>query len=195
MAKHPRMSAVLAVDVQNDFCPGGSLEVPRGDEVVAPLNNMIACARKLGWPVIASRDWHPPVTVHFDKWAPHCIRDTPGGEFEAGLDLTDAIVVSKGQGLFDDGYSVFDGVTADFKAFRQVLADNCVVDLYVGGLALDYCVKATVLEACQAGFRTYVMLDACRGLNLNPDDSQLAMSTMVKAGAILTRSDIVIAKL
>jgi nicotinamidase/pyrazinamidase len=139
-------SALLLVDVQNDFCPGGALAVPQGDRVVPALNSYIAHADAQGWPVYVSRDWHPPVTRHFKElggpWPPHCVQNSSGARFHEGLKLPpDSIVITKGEDPEDHGYSAFEGRTPAGKTFLADLREKGVNHLYVGGLATDYCVK------------------------------------------------------
>lgn len=187
-------TALLIVDVQNDFCPGGSLPVPDGDKVVEPLNIMIERAVNEEWLVIASRDWHPRESRHFvefrGQWPVHCVRDTAGAAFHLELQLPeDAIIISKGlraegESADVDGYSAFDGIDLfRSRPFSKVLAIHGVQLLYVGGLATDYCVKATVLDACRHGFKVRVLDNACRGVDINEGDSRRAIMEMMGAGA------------
>lgn len=175
--------AVIAVDVQNDFCPGGALAVPDGDAVVPVLNEWIAAARAAGVPVIASRDWHPADHCSFSEqggpWPPHCIRDTPGAAFHSELELPDdAIIVSKGQAQERDNYSAFDDT-----GLADRLRSLGVERLWIGGLALDVCVQATVLDACEAGFDTHLVSAATRAVNVSPGDGARALEAMRAAGA------------
>jgi len=180
--------ALILVDVQNDFCPGGSLAVNDGDKVVAPLNAMVEYALRNGWLIVASRDWHPAETKHFaafgGRWPAHCVQDTQGAEFHRDLRVGRATVVSKGTDPNDDGgYSAFDGKTDDGKTLGEVLRENEVVDVCVGGLATDYCVKATVLDSLRLGFKTTILFDACKAVNINPGDGSAAIEEMIKRGA------------
>lgn len=183
--------ALIIVDVQVDFCPGGSLAVPNGNEVITQLNKMVGHARKNGWPVFASRDWHPPVTKHFKNfggiWPVHCVAESKGAEFHSDLDISNAIIVSKGMGNNDD-YSAFDGV-AENLPLRYALQAKNVNELYIGGLATDYCVKETVLSACKFGFRVNFLKDASRAVNINPNDESLAINEMKKFGARIITTD------
>jgi nicotinamidase/pyrazinamidase len=181
-------SALLLVDVQNDFCPGGALAVPEGDRVVPVLNRYIDEARANGWDVYVSRDWHPLVTRHFKDhggpWPAHCVENTDGARFHRRLALpADAIVVTKGDNPDDHGYSAFDGTTPDGKPFLADLRDKGVNHLYVGGLATDYCVKHSVLDARRSGFDVTVLVDAIAGVELQPGDSARAIEEMRTAGA------------
>ena len=174
--------ALIVVDVQNDFCPGGALAVERGDEVVAPLNRLIAEFLERGEPVYETRDWHPPETKHFaaygGTWPVHCVQNTRGAEFHPDLIEDPRIrVVSKGLGD-EDCYSAFDGTDlAD-----ELRAKN-VGEVWVGGLATDYCVKNTVLDARREGFRVRALRDAMRAVNLQPGDDERAVAEMLDAGA------------
>lgn len=176
--------ALLIVDVQNDFCPGGALAVPNGDAVVPVLNNWISAARKAGVPVIASRDWHPVSHVSFSAqggpWPDHCIQDTPGAEFHPRLALPeDAVRVSKGTAFDRDAYSAFDGT-----GLASYLRDLGVQRLWVGGLAEDVCVLATVKDACEAGFETHLIQEATRPVD--PDAEAETLQSMQQSGALLS---------
>ena len=181
--------ALLLVDVQNDFCPGGALAVGSGDEVVAPLNEYIArftgCgAAGVGLAGLASCEQ----TVHFQSggglWPPHCVQDTPGAAFHAELQLPDgAIIVTKGDDPTEDAYSVFQGRAAGGARAEAALRERGVGHLFVGGLATDYCVRSTVLDGLRAGFGATVLLDAIRGVNVAAGDAERAIAEMVEAGA------------
>jgi nicotinamidase/pyrazinamidase len=180
--------ALLIVDVQNDFCPGGALEVRDGDRVVPVLNRYIEEFRANGLPVIATRDWHPEQTKHFKllggPWPPHCVQGTRGAEFHPDLRLPpDAIVVSKGTTSEEGGYSGFDGADASGVPLETLLRQLGVERLFVGGLATDYCVKQTVLDALRRGFKVVLLAAAVRGVDLSPGDSERAVKEMVAAGA------------
>jgi nicotinamidase/pyrazinamidase len=179
---HAERRALIVVDVQNDFCPGGALAVADGDEVIAPLNRLIAEFLARGEPVYKSRDWHPPQTKHFaaygGTWPVHCVQNTHGAEFHADLlDDPRIHVVSKGLGD-ENNYSAFDGT--DLAA--QLRAEG-VKEVWVGGLATDYCVKQTVLDALREGFHVRALADAMRPVNLQPGDGQTALAEMRDAGA------------
>ena len=184
-------SALIIVDVQNDFCPGGALPVPDGDKVVEPLNKMIAHARKMGWPIIASRDWHPKQTTHFVTggciWPVHCVAGTKGAEFHSELDIiADGVIISKGMGSAENAYSAFEGKTAVNLSLGYFLTKMELDKVFIGGLATDYCVKATVLDALKLGFKVYLLKDACRAVNIKPNDGKKAIAEMKKIGAIIT---------
>ena len=177
--------ALLIVDVQNDFCPGGALAVERGDSVVPVLNEYV---EKLRIPVYASRDWHPVKTEHFKefggRWPPHCIRETNGAAFHPDLKLpADTIVVTKGTHPTDDGYSAFEGVAADGRALAYVLRSNGIRKLYLGGLTTDYCVRSSALDALGEGFEVVLLTDAIQGINVKPGDADRAIEQVIRAGA------------
>jgi nicotinamidase/pyrazinamidase len=174
--------ALIVVDLQNDFCPGGALAVAQGDEVVAPLNKLIEEFLERGEPVFKSRDWHPEITRHFaaygGTWPVHCVQNTKGAEFHPDLiDDMHIRVISKGLGD-EDSYSAFDGT--DLALQLQRLG---VEEVWVGGLATDYCVKNTVLDALNEGFRVRALKDAMRAVELKPGDGERAIAEMQNAGA------------
>lgn len=176
------MKALLVVDVQNDFCPGGALPAPGGDKVVPVINSLID-----KFPlIIASKDWHPEITLHFDKWPKHCVQGTKGAELHPDLrqDRLDQIVL-KGAMNMDEGYSVFEGIDIDLEKF---LRDRGVNTLYVTGLVTEYCVKETALDAQKRGFSTYVIKDAVEGVRLKKGDVERAFEEMKKAGVRLISS-------
>jgi nicotinamidase/pyrazinamidase len=185
-------AALLLVDVQNDFCPGGALAVPQGDRVIPVLNRVVERFEAEGRPVYASRDWHPADTKHFrdfgGPWPPHCVADSPGAHFHPQLRLpANAIVISKGQDRSDDGYSAFEGVTDRGRALADDLRARGVSELYVGGLATDYCVRATVLDARKAGIPVTVLTDGIAGIG--NEDAARALEEMRAAGASLASSE------
>lgn len=176
-------NALLIVDVQNDFCPGGSLAVSDGDKIV-PIINQIE--DKFDF-VISSQDWHPAATVHFEKWPPHCIAGTFGADFHPNL-ITDKIDLKllKGTGNKDDGYSAFEATNVSLIDY---LHENQIQNLYVCGLATDYCVKATVLDAIENGFHTYVITDAVAAVNVEKGDDRKALNEMYLKGCTLIKSE------
>ena len=185
--------ALVVVDVQRDFCPGGALAAEGGDRILPALNRHIGRARAAGMPIYATRDWHPEVTSHFTafggEWPPHCVRDTAGAEFHSGLDLPDeTIVISKGMDPDHPGYSAFDGYTAAGAGFADDLRRRGIARLLVAGIATDYCVKQTVLDARREGFEATVLLDAVTGIDAQPGDVARALDEMSAAGAHLTAS-------
>jgi len=176
------MRALLVVDVQNDFCPGGSLAVSNGDRVVPVINGLMERFDV----VVASKDWHPSDTVHFKKWPPHCVQNTKGAEFHPNLDAKriDKVFL-KGTKNKDDGYSAFEATSDDLD---RVLKDKKVDELYVCGLATDYCVRASAVDALKKGFHTFVIVDAIAAVNIKPDDGALAQEEMRKQGIMLVSS-------
>src|SRR3977135_59265 len=168
-----KKKALIVVDVQNGFCLGGSLAVANGDEVVAPLNELIREFLDRGELVFKSRDWHPATAKHFAAyggiWPVHCVQDTYGAEFHADLSDDPRItIISKGIDESADGYSAFDGTK-----LAQLLRNQGVTEVWVGGLATDYCVKHTVLDALQQGFEVKALADAMRAVNVKPGDGSL----------------------
>jgi nicotinamidase/pyrazinamidase len=192
-------SALLIVDVQNDFCPGGSLAVAGGDAVVAPLNAAAAHLAAAGRPVFASRDWHPRATRHFAEaggpWPVHCVQGTSGAAFHPKLQLpSGTTVISKGTDLADDGYSAFEGHDDHGRPLPALLRDAGIDHLYVGGLATDYCVRASALSALQEGLRVTVLEDAIAPVDLTPGDGQRAVGEMKAAGAAFITTDAVLGR-
>lgn len=176
--------ALIIVDVQNDFCPGGSLPVDRGDEVVAPLNKLAEEFLRKGEPVYKSRDWHPAETDHFaaygGTWPIHCVQETRGAEFHPLLVDDPRIKIISKDRKDKDSFSAFDetGLAEDLR--RQG-----VQELWIGGLATDYCVKNTVLDGLKSGFEVKVLEDAVRAVNVQPGDGERALDEMQAAGAKL----------
>jgi len=139
---------LLIVDVQNDFCPGGALPVPDGDEVVPTINRILPEFEL----IIATRDMHPKKTIHFEKWPPHCVAGTAGAEFHPDLDVSKiTFFAEKGTSDADDGYSCFEATNIDLAA---ILREQQITKLFICGLATDYCVNATALDAVKYGFPT-----------------------------------------
>ena len=176
--------ALIIVDVQNDFLPGGSLAVDRGDEVVPVLNGYIERFGKLSLPIVATRDWHPADHCSFKAqggiWPPHCVAASSGADFASGLTLPEHVeVVSKATEPEKDAYSGFEGTSLD-----TWLAERGVRRLFVGGLATDYCVLNTVRDGLAAGYRVMLLMDAIRAVNVNPDDGSKAIEEMARLGAV-----------
>jgi nicotinamidase/pyrazinamidase len=183
--------ALIIIDVQNDFCPGGLLGVTGGDEVVPVLNQYIEQFTRAKLKIFATRDWHPENTRHFKihggLWPPHCIQGTKGAEFRADLALPhEAVIVSAGMAPDEEGYSGFDGKGDDGAGLADLLRASGVERIFVGGLATDYCVKQTVLDALKQGFKVVLLQDAVRGVDLRAGDSERAIAEMVRAGASTT---------
>jgi nicotinamidase/pyrazinamidase len=176
-------SALIIVDVQNDFCPGGALAVTDGDQVVPVLNEYATRFVDAGAPVIATRDWHPANHMSFTEqggiWPIHCVQHTHGADFHTDLQLPEVTtIVSKAQTPESEAYSGFQG-TELANYLRRLGVDT----VYVGGLATDYCVKSTVLDALANGFETYFLADASKGVEVNPGDVATAEAAMSEAGA------------
>jgi nicotinamidase/pyrazinamidase len=180
-------TALLIVDVQNDFCAGGALAVPDGDAVVNPLNAVAAAAAWRGVRVYASRDWHPADTTHFKArggvWPVHCVAGSAGADFHPRLVLpTSTVIIDKGDTSGADGYSAFEGHAADGRTLEEDLVSHGITHLVVGGLATDYCVKASALDARNAGLRVTLLEDAVRGVDMQQGDAARALDTMRAAG-------------
>jgi len=186
-------SALVLIDVQNDFAdPAGSLAVAGGAEIIGELNRQSAAARRAGALVAYTQDWHPPSTPHFARdggiWPVHCVMDTWGAELHPNL-LVDGPTVRKGSGG-EDGYSGFtvrDPVGGDEAPTEldAILRANSVERVVIAGLATDYCVLASALDAVRLGYRTQVLLDGVRAVDLAPGDGQRALATMAGAGVEL----------
>ena len=177
--------ALVVVDVQNDFCPGGSLAVPGGDEVVEVINRIMP----LFSIVFATQDYHPPNHSSFTDqggpWPVHCVQGTAGAEFHPELDTSRFDeVIRKGTDVATDGYSGFAGTDLADRLWARGSER-----VFVAGLATDYCVRTTVLEAIGNGFETVVVTDAIRAVNVNPDDGTKALDEMAAAGATPITSD------
>jgi len=184
-----KKSALILVDVQNDFCPGGALAVRDGDQVVPVLNRYIEKFSQARLPIVATRDWHPEKTSHFKSgggpWPAHCIQQTQGAAFHRDLKLgEEVIVVSKGTAPDEDSYSAFQGRDFSGTTLAELLRRSGIETIFVGGLATDYCVKQTVLDGLRHGFRAVILGDAIRGVDLDPDDSRRALNEMSAAGAV-----------
>jgi nicotinamidase/pyrazinamidase len=187
-------AALVLVDVQNDFCPGGALPVPHGDRVIPVLNRAVERFVAAGRPVYATRDWHPHDTTHFQAyggpWPRHCVAGTAGAELHPDLRVpAGATIVSKGQSRDDDGYSGFEGTTAQGRDLASELRSRGISRLYVGGLATDYCVRATVLDARKAGFDVTLLSDGIAGIG--DEDTRKALDEMRRAGAEVAPGDAV----
>lgn len=182
----------INVDVQNDFCPGGSLAVTEGDLVVPPLNRLNEFTRAHGGTVVFTGDQHPATTPHFDTWPVHCLAGTEGAQLHSELEVgPEDITVDKGMGQ-TDGYSAFEGKARGGRTLAEIITpiERERVAILMGGLATDYCVKNSALDAIKidAGsgeIRVYVIREAIRGVNLQPGDSELALKAMAAAGVTI----------
>jgi nicotinamidase/pyrazinamidase len=186
-------AALIVVDVQNDFAdPGGSLYVAGGETTVPFINKQISLAAAAGATVVYTRDWHPGSTPHFSKdggiWPAHCVRDTWGSEFHPDL-IVEGGEVKKGASG-EDGYSGFttrDPETGEESStgLQRLLAEAGITDVVVLGLATDYCVKETALDAVRLGFPTTLLADGIRAVDLSPGDGIRAIADMVSAGVVV----------
>ncbi len=179
--------ALVIVDVQNDFLPGGSLAVPEGDAVIPVLNRWIDAAEQAGIPVFFTRDWHPADHVSFaaqgGPWPPHCVQDTVGAAFDERLHVpADATVVSKATHPEAEAYSGFDATD-----LADMLRELDIERVFVGGLATDYCVRATVLDALHEGFEVRVVEPGIRGIGAETVGK--ARAAMEDAGAVFDASE------
>ena len=175
--------ALLIVDVQPDFCPSGALPIADGDKVIPVINEWIEAATAAGIPIYASRDWHPAHHLSFatqgGPWPAHCVQDTPGAAMHPELRLpASAFVITKGSRLDVDQYSAFDETGA-----ARHMREHDVTRVWVAGLALDVCVKATVLDGRQQRFEVNVILDGCRPVTA--EGGEKAIAEMVAAGAVM----------
>lgn len=177
------MKALLIVDVQNDFCTGGTLAVPEGEKVVPVINHLMDRFKI----IVASKDWHPEKTKHFEKWPVHCVQHTFGAAFHPQLDAEKIQeVFLKGTGNKDDGYSAFEATSNNLENFLQ---GHDVTDLYVCGLATDYCVLASALDAHKKKFNVLVIEDAVRGVDVVKGDVERAIEEMKHMGIVFIPSD------
>jgi nicotinamidase/pyrazinamidase len=193
MAQYDPQTALIVVDVQNDFAdPGGSLYVQGGEQVVPVVNREIDRARQAGATVVYTQDWHPESTPHFEKdggiWPVHCVQGTWGAEFHPELQV-EGEVVRKGSGG-EDGYSGFavrDPSSGEEEPTRleQLLRDQGVRRVVIVGLATDYCVKETAIDAAAKDFETVLLLEAVRAVDLEPGDGQRALEDVQRSGATL----------
>jgi nicotinamidase/pyrazinamidase len=179
--------ALLVVDVQNDFLPGGNLAVPHGDEVVPVMQRYITAFHARGLPIFATRDWHPPDHCSFRErggtWPVHCVAGSLGAEPPAGLAIpSSAIIIRKATTVDKDAYSGFEGTPLNAR-----LRDLGIHRLFIGGLATDYCVLNTVKDALAQGYATFFLVDAVRAVNVNPDDGRKAEEEMIRLGAVPIR--------
>ena len=187
--------ALIVVDVQNDFCPGGALGVKDGDKIIPPLNKVIKAFGRAGLPVFFTRDWHPPDHISFKAqggiWPPHCVQGTKGAEFNPDLSVPkDATIVSKGDKPKAEAYSGFQGTN-----LKERLIDLGVEEVVLGGLATDYCVMESAIDARHAGFKVEVLRDCVKPVDVRPGDGVNAIKDMLQEGAKLTSSSEAITRL
>lgn len=183
-------AALILVDIQNDFCPGGALAVNEGDKIVPVVNRLIPKFRL----VISTQDWHPPNHISFKgqggPWPPHCVQDTHGAELRRDLKTdTIAYYFRKASSPEKDDYSEFAGKDDRGHSLDAVLKDHDIKNIYVVGLATDYCVLETVLDGLRYGYEVYAVIDAMRAVNVKSDDGEKALRKMASSGAHLVMSD------
>lgn len=186
--------ALIVVDVQNDFCPGGALGVPGGDQVVPVLNDWIERFHRQGLPVVYTQDWHPSDHCSFAEqggpWPVHCVQDTPGADFHPDLRVQGEIFrkaylrePEAYSGM--DGRRVQDGRLVEDQPLPRWLREQGVRRVFIGGLATDYCVRATALDALREGIEVVVLRDAVRAVDVEPGDGERALQEMEAAGAVI----------
>jgi nicotinamidase-related amidase len=183
--------ALVVVDVQRDFLPAGSLAVPGGDEVIAPLNRYLRDFARAGLPVFATRDWHPPNHCSFatcgGPWPPHCVQGSEGARFAPGLELPDGVaIVSKDVTPDQSTYSGFQGGDLDAR-----LRAAGVRRLFFGGLATDYCVLQTTKDALALGYDVALLTDAIRAVEVAAGDGARALAEMRRLGAVPIRHEMI----
>lgn len=183
--KLTQRDALIVVDMQRDFMPGGALPVPDGDSIVPRLNEYIKLFSDKGLPVFFTRDWHPQNHISFKEqggvWPPHCVQGTEGAKFHQDLFIPsdNRFIISKGTSPDFDAYSGFQGTILD-----SLLKERGIKRVFVGGVATDYCVKNTVLGAINLGYQAFLLLDAIKGVDVKPGDSQGAVEEMLLNGAV-----------
>lgn len=180
--------ALLVVDMQNDFCPGGALGIPEGDKIIPKINKYIKIFAKHKLPVFLTRDWHPVRTKHFKDfggtWPVHCIQNSRGAQFHSKLKLPkEAILLYKGMDPAVDAYSAFQAEASNGVKLAHLLKVMGINELYIGGLATDYCVRFSSRDAIKQGFKVKILVDAIKGVNLRPEDSEQAIKEITKLGA------------
>ncbi len=182
--------ALIVVDMQKDFMPGGALPVPEGDKIIPILNEYIKLFEEKGLPVFFTRDWHPPNHISFKGhggiWPPHCVQNTEGAKFHEELYIPrdNKFIISKGTSQDFDAYSGFQGTILE-----SLLRERGVRRIFVGGVATDYCVKNTVIGGINLGFEAIVLEDAIKGVDVNPGDVERAVDEMLSKGAVFIKKD------
>ncbi len=177
--------ALIVVDMQRDFMPGGALPVPEGDSIVPALNRYIDLFFGKGLPIFFTRDWHPENHISFKEqggvWPPHCVQNTEGAMFHKDLKIPpdNRFIISKGTSPDFDAYSGFQGTVLE-----SLLKERGVRRVFVGGVATDYCVKNTVIGALNLGFEVFLLLDGVKGVDVKPGDSERAIDLMLSGGAV-----------
>ena len=188
--KTTNRDALVVVDMQNDFMPGGALPVPKGDKIIHRLNEYIKLFESKGLPVFFTRDWHPENHISFKGhggiWPPHCVQNTEGAEFHRDLYIPkdNKFIISKGTSQDFDAYSGFQGTILE-----SLLRERGIRRIFVGGVATDYCVKNTAIGGLNLGFEVFVLEDAIKGVDLNPGDVERAVEEMLDRGAAFITID------
>jgi len=186
MVKITEYDALIVVDMQNDFMPSGILPVKDADKIVPVLNEYINKFSEKGQPVFFTRDWHPENHISFKGyggiWPPHCVQETEGAKFHKDLIIPsdNKFIISKGTSKDFDAYSGFQGTV-----LNDLLKERGIKRVFVGGVATDYCVKNTVLGAINLGYQVFLLSDAIKGVDINPDDSKKAINLMLSKGVVL----------
>lgn len=183
------VDALIIVDMQNDFMPGGALPVPNALEIIPRINNYINIFKKNKSIIVATRDWHPPNHISFKSrggpWPPHCVRGTKGAEFHPNLVLPqDIIIVSKAYNEDSEAYSGFEGTNLD-----SILRSREVKRIFVCGVATDYCVKATALDAVKLGYQVFLLIDAVKGVDIPPGSVKETIEILLNEGVVLINID------
>jgi len=176
-------AALIVVDMQVDFLPGGALEVPNSDTIIPIVNEYVKLFESKNLPIFYSRDWHPEDHCSFKEnggtWPKHCVQNTKGAEFHPDLYISNkAFIISKAFEKDKESYSAFQNTDLDEK-LKQFKVEN----VFVCGVATDYCVLHTVLDSLKNGYKTFLLVDAIKGVDLNVNDSEEAIKKMVNAGA------------
>jgi len=187
--------ALIVVDMQKDFMPGGALPVPEGDKIIPRLNEYIKLFESKGLPVFFTRDWHPENHISFKGhggiWPPHCVRNTEGAEFHEDLYIPkdNKFIISKGISQDFDAYSGFQGTVLE-----SLLRERGIRRIFVGGVATDYCVKNTAIGGLNLDFEVLVLEDAIKGVDVNPGDVEKAIEEMLDRGAVFITIDNVVVR-
>lgn len=190
--------ALVVVDLQVDFCPGGALAVADGDKIVPKINEYVKLFLQHQLPIFVSRDWHPAETKHFKEfggpWPVHCVQNSPGAAFHPDFHVpSSAIILSKGTDPSLDGYSVFDAQDSQQRFFIELLRERKIKKLYIAGIATDYCVRTTALDALNHGFEVNVLIDAIKGVS--PEDSERTLQEIISKNGRMVEYDQVVREL
>jgi len=180
-------TALIIVDTQNDFCPGGGYPVPDGDKIIQPLNKILAYARKNGWLIVASKDWHTRELFE-DESKIHCIQNTEGAKHHKDLNIRgNEVIVTKG--AHDLGLRHYSAFNGDEILLNDLFQEKGIEQVYIGGLAYDYCVKNTALDSTKYGYKTIVLTDATKAVKNNPAQIAEIESELKQAGVLLSTTN------